>query len=210
MKTPRWLLHLAIVLINCLRLLISVEIFIQFFYFRMVNVTCLFIFYLLLDSVEGIIVFYRRDSWGPLKIILYYFNYTVFLFVIIAGILMYQPLLHFLMFMGFEIEELETIKVWITVSAIVFLFMLLFGWAMQSNWGNIQNFALRFSFLIYCSWFIPWWGIILSLISAACIIGVEIKKYGWRLKELRKKDYRFRHLNPVVPPYQKQHKPPLD
>ena len=210
MKTPRWLLHLAILFINVLRLCISILIFMNFFLFRMVNVTCLFLAFLLLDSAEGIIVFHRRDIWGPSKILLHYFNYTLFLFVVVAGILLYQPLFHFLVLMGFEIEQLETIKVWIVVSAIAFLFMLLFGWATQSSWGNIQNLLFRLSFLLYCFLYIPWWGIILSLISAACAIGVEIKKYGWNLKELRKKDIRFRHPDPIVPPYQEKYNPPLD
>jgi hypothetical protein len=206
LKTPRWKLIAVIILINFARIAISVELSIQFFIFRMVNVTCLYLAYLFLDSLEGIIVFYRRDAWGPAQIVAYYFNNTIMLFAITAGVFLYLPLFFFLQSIGFEVSTLYTIEVWAVFSAATFIIVLLMGYAANAYWGNIQNLIFRFCFLIYCSYqlcqlypsrapLIP-----LVVIAAACILAVEIKKYGWSLRELRKKDIRFRHSDPAPPP----------
>jgi len=193
LKTKTWF-NLAIYFINVLRPIISALLFINFFQFRMVNVTCLFLAYLILDSSEGAIVFCHRDIWGFWKLCLHYLNYIIFLFAVTAGFLLYQPLLHFMTYMGFNVEDFFYLRVWGVFTSIFFIAILALGYSTQQDWGNIQNLLARLAFLLYCFQYIPNWAIFLSLITVFCIIMVEVKKYGWSLKELMKKDIRFRHL----------------
>lgn len=203
MKTPRWLLHLAIICINLARLAISVALFCNFFLFRMVNVTCLFIFYLLLDSAEGIIVFFHRNIWNLTHRIAYHINSALLLFAVIAGIILHLPLFYFLSAWGLELTEVHIIPVWLIITLITFAAAVAASYAVNDAWGNIQNLIARFTFLVYCSYQL--WPeraatIPLIIISAACIVGIEIKKYGWSWHKLCKKDWRFRHHEKTTPP----------
>jgi hypothetical protein len=161
----------------------------------MVDVTCLYIFYLLLDSIESTLVYFDRSLWTPPKIVAYHANYAIFLFAVISGVLLRMPLFALLIDLGKNIESLYDMHVWMIFTLITVIIILVFGNAANSSWGNIQNLAARFAFLSYCSYHLwPERAVLIPLIAiaAACIVGVEIKKYGWSLRELRKKDIRFR------------------
>ncbi len=198
MKNNRQLFNLAIIAINLFRPLLSFLMFYRFFLFRMVDVTTIFLAYLLLDSVEGIIVYRHRGIWGPVKITVHYINEAFFIFSVISGILLRLPLFNILEQLGINIENADTVEVWLACTLIVFSGAVVFGIAMNSVWGNIQNFAVRFTFLAYCCYNLwPDRAVLIPFIAIAayCILAVEIKKYGWSLEELRKKDLRFRHDN---------------
>lgn len=202
MKTKKWLLHLAIILINLVRLAISCVLFYRFFLFRMAEVSALYIFYLLLDSAEGIIVFFHKNVWRRAYRVVCQINSAILLFAVIAGIVLYLPLFYFAADWEIELTEKHTFDTWLFCTIATFLTTAVSSYAVNDYWGNIQNLAARFTFLGYCSYqlyperaaLIP-----LIVIAAACIVGIEIKKYGWSFKELRKKDYRFRHPEKTAP-----------
>jgi hypothetical protein len=200
MLVPRYILRIAIVIINIFRLICSLLLFRQLFYFRIPDVAALYIGYLLLDALEGIIVFYDHGVWRLTQNILYHFNHTVHIFAVVAGLMLYAPLAYFLLELGISVHQLQALKVWLICSVIIFILVLIFGYATAESWGNIQNLAARLSFLVYCTFHIPPWVNIFSIIAAASLIGIEIAKYGWSWRELCKKDIRFRHSKPNTPP----------
>lgn len=202
MKTPRWTLNLAIVLINLLRPVTAFLIFREFFYFRIVNIACLYISYLILDSVEGILVFGRREIWTTPKKIFHHANNTVFTFTVISGVMLHLPTFYLFELLGFNAENLYTVKTWLILSLIAFVIIAVLNYSTRMAWGNIQQLLIRLSFLLYCFYYMwPRRGALISLFlfAAACLIGIEIKKYGWSIKELRKKDVRFRRKKQPPP-----------
>lgn len=201
MKTPRWLLNLAIVLINLLRPLISFYIFCELFYFRILNVACLYMLYVIADSTEGIIVFLNRGIWSKGKKIFYHINNTIFTFVVTGGVLLHAPLFLFLSWMGINIQALHTLKVWLLFFVIVFVLVLLIAYDARMAWGGFTYLLARLSFLLYCFYHMwPDRGILIPFFLAGAwfLIAIEGKKYNWDWNELRKKDLRFRRKK--IPP----------
>lgn len=187
------LANLAIILINLARPAISTLLFTRFFLFRMPDVTALFLLFLILDSIEGVLIFYHRKIWSAAKTIFYHINNILFIFAVTAGVLLYLPLNFFLFSLGINIEsERELMQAWVISSVIIFLIVIACGYSMRTAWGNIQYLFASCGFLLYCFYYIPWHSILLSIIVALCLLFIETKKYGFNLSELRKKDIRFR------------------
>jgi len=196
LKKPRWLLNLVILFINILRLVISCLLFYQFFHFQMPDVTALYLFYMVLDSVESSIIYFRRDLWGPFKSFALYFNSTIFVFAVVSGLMLYMPLYYIFSDLGVidpeNVHPESIAKMWLYTSFSVLIIVIVFNYAIKSSWGNIQCFLTELPFLSYCFLHISAAAIFLSLVTVATLFIAEAKKANWKISELRKKDYRFR------------------
>ena len=192
MKIPRWPLNLAIIFLILLRNFIPFLLFWKFFHFRMIDVMCLFLIYLICDSIEATIVFYT-GLWNKTKKIFAHLANILLIFSITAGILLRMPLHYLFVSFGVTVNDYNSIlQVWGTATIIIFIFVLIFGYTSRKVWGNIQYLSARLVFLLYCFLYVPWWAIIMGLIATGCLILMECKKYNFDIKEMRKKDPRFR------------------
>lgn len=173
-----------------LRFIIPFIIFREFFYFRMVDVGCLFIFFLFLDSIEGIIV-YHTKIWNRLFKAMAHINNLLLLFAIssIFVLINFAAPIKDLLSVGESYKNI--MDIWIKTTVIIFFIVILFGYTSRKAWGVIQNLIARLAFLIYCSLYVPWWAITLFSIGGLSLIAVEGVKYNWNLKKMRKKDPRF-------------------
>ena len=158
----------------------------------MANVACLYLLYLTSDSAEGIIIFYNRDLWTRVKKFFGYITNAVMTFALTAGILLYMPLLYWLVFMGVDTGELDEIRIWIYFTAVIFVFVLIFSIIIRKEWGNIQHLGIRLAFFLYCFMYMHWAAIVLVFFAILYMVCLECKKYNWNWKELCKKDIRFR------------------
>jgi len=193
------------------RFVLAALLFREFFYFRMVNVACIFIFYLIADSVEETLVF-RGAAWNKLRKVLAYAVEITMIFSITSGIVLRLPLYYFAASAGIYYENIGThniLHLWLFITFLVAAFAIIFGFAIRDAWGASQYLLFRLSFLVYCSLWIPLWSSLALLIPVLILLATEGFKHNWCIKEMRKKDYRFRHSDPAVPPYPKQYKPPL-
>jgi len=192
LKIPRWLLNLVIIFLILLRMIIPFLLFWEFFHFRMINVMCLFLIYLIFDSIEATIIFYTK-LWGRTKKFFAHWANILLIFFITAGILLRMPLQYLFIGFGVTINDYDSIlQVWGISTIVVFILVLIFGYTSRSLWGNIQYLLARLAFLLYCFLHVPWWAIIMGIITASCLILMECKKYNFNIKEMRKKDPRFR------------------
>jgi len=173
-----------------LRLLLCALIFREFFYFRIVNTACLFILFLVLDSVEGILAWLYPIWNTKYKIFAHIINITL-IFAISSIFILRHFVAHFLRAFNLE-NNYSVLSIWFTSSLVFLGGIIIFGYATRYAWGNIQYLLARLGFLPYCFIFIPWWSIILLSIGGLSLIAIEGVKYNWQIKEMRKKDPRFR------------------
>ena len=189
MKIPNWLLNLVIILMIIIRLILPLLIFREFFYFRMINVMCLFLTFLILDSVEGVITFYRGLLWSKGKKIIAHIANFLLIFAIVSILLLRHG---FISHLGYDIQPNQIVNYWLIITGIIFVLILILSYFTRDAWGDIQYLLAQLTFLLYCFWYVPWWAIILGFVSAICFILTECLKHNFNLKEMRKKDPRFR------------------
>ncbi|MFC1612587.1 hypothetical protein ACFL29_01925 [Patescibacteria group bacterium] len=154
----------------------------------MISVASLFILFLFFDSIESGIVF-DRGLWSKKKKISAYLLNLVLALSISYGFIAQYPLHQ--LFINLNLDPDNTTVIYLS-SIALFVIVLTFSYAVRYAWGNIQNLLARLAFLIYCFFYIPFWAIISFSFLGIWIIAVEAKKYNWSLKELLKKDLRFR------------------
>lgn len=205
--TPKTKLNAGVAVLTAVRLAFALLIFREFFYFRMVNVACVYIFYLLADSTEEALVFHGAP-WNKMRMIFAYIIEIIMIFAVTSGIVLRLPIYYFAENLSHGTHDL--LFLWLEITLAVALCVAIFGHAVREEWGASQYLLFRLSFLIYCFFCIPLWAVLALLIPILALVGIEGQKHAWKIKEIRKKDIRFRHPDPAVPPYQKQHKPPLD
>ena len=178
------------------RCVISLRLLREFFYDRMANVVCLYLFHLIADSIEELLV--REGApWNKTKKILGHIINITLTFSVIAGIVLYLPIYGWAINLGFDLENVDTSKIvhlWLGATAGIFALVIFIGYATREEWGSIQYLSFRLLFVLYCFWSLEWPSIIFALISAGTLVWIEGKKHNWNIKEMRKKDLRFRRI----------------
>ncbi|MBU4421753.1 hypothetical protein KKB41_02205 [Patescibacteria group bacterium] len=144
----------------------------------------------MLDSIEGVMI-WQYPIWNKKYKILAHIINIALIFAISSIFVLRHFVANFLQALNIENYH-SIVSVWLISSAVFLLGIIIFGYATRRAWGNIQYLLARLAFLLYCFLYVPWWTIVLLSIGGLSLISVEGIKFNWQIKEMRKKDLRFR------------------